>query len=147
MADTHTPATVYAALCERLESAGLAPGAHGTATGNPAPLAASSYTVTTRAAGDTGAQRTRSGGHMRVRCDFTVEILHVAPPKGGPRAHEEKRLVEWASVVRHLHVEDRDLTREAVVQFGDATFDRPGAGAYLRTTIPVAVEFVMGMAL
>lgn len=147
MADTHTPATVHRALCSRLEAAGLKPGAATTATGNPAPLSDSSYTVTTRACGDTREMRSRPDGHMRVRVDFTVELLHVAPPKGGPQDAEQKRLVEWTSAVRHLLAASTDLTTEAVCVMGDATFDRPGAGAYLRTTMPVIVEFVMGLSL
>lgn len=147
MADTHTPATVHRAICARLAAAGLKPGAASTATGNPSPLSDSSYTVTTRACGDTGAMRSRADGHMRVRVDFTVELLHVAPPKGGPQEAEQKRLAEWTSAVRHLLAPSTDLTTEAVCVVGDATFDKPGAGAYLRTTMPVAVEFVMALAL
>jgi hypothetical protein len=147
VADTHTYASAYAALKARLIAAGLKPGATDRATGNPASIAESCFTIVPLQGGDTGELRTRSNGHMSVRVNYRVEILHVRPPKSAPGDVEDTRMEELTRVIRTLHVEDRDLTREMRVQFGDATFDQPGAGAYLRTMIPVSVQFIMSMAL
>lgn len=141
-----TPAEVRRAISKRLVAAGLVAGRHSTATQNPASLAKSTFTITVDRVTDTGKIRTKSDGKARMRFVGQVEILHRANPKDG-QDNYDIALDDYASVIRHLHVEETELTREVVVEFGDATISTVGGGAYLSTKFQVLAEFTFSIAV